>query len=200
MKAIIRFWLAAVCFTSLPLAAHADWQATETVQTYAIAGNTGPELYASIGERGPEIGEGRRTIAHTNFKLLWSRKYEPQPDGSCILTSARPYLTIFYALPKPSQKLSPAVRAKWDIFVGGIRKHEMVHGDHIKDMVKAIEAVSVGLTVADDPNCSKIRTELTQKLSELSQLQRQRGRDFDKVEMTNGGNVHQLILGLVNGE
>jgi predicted secreted Zn-dependent protease len=199
VKANIRFWLAAVCFTSLPLAAHADWQATEKVQTYAISGKTGPDLYASIGERGPEIGGGLRTIAHTNFKLTWSRKYDPQPDGSCTLTSARPNLIITYVLPKPAEKLPADIRANWDIFVEGVRKHELVHGTMTKDMVKAIEAVSVGLSVSNDPDCSKIRTELTTKLSELSQAQRQRSRDFDKVEMTGGGNIHQLILGLVNG-
>ena len=36
-------------------------------------------------------------------------------------------------------------------------------------------------------------------LKALSEEQRARSRDFDKVEMSNGGNVHRLILALVNG-
>ncbi|PSJ59806.1 DUF922 domain-containing Zn-dependent protease [Pseudaminobacter soli (ex Li et al. 2025)] len=199
MKAAIRFWLAVACFASFLPVAHADWQAVEKVQTYVVSGKTGIELYRSIGERGPKAGLVR-AIAHTNFTLTWSRKYEPQPDGSCILASAMPNLTITYTLPKPAEKLPATTRDKWDVFAAGVRKHEMVHGDFIKDLVKSIEAVSVGLTVPDDPKCSKIRTELTQKLSELSLAQRQRSRDFDKMEMADGGNIHRLILGLVNGE
>jgi predicted secreted Zn-dependent protease len=199
VKVAVRFWLAVACFASFPQFAHADWQATEKVQSYSISGKSGIELYRSIGERGPKAGLVR-AIAHTNFTLTWSRKYEPQPDGSCVLTAARPNLTITYTLPKPAEKLTPAVREKWDVFAAGVRKHELVHGDLIKDLVKAIEAASVGLTVADDPRCSKIRTELTLKLSELSLAQRQRSSDFDKAEMANGGNIHQLILALVNVE
>ncbi|NEK55338.1 DUF922 domain-containing protein, partial [Rhizobium leguminosarum] len=41
--------------------------------------------------------------------------------------------------------------------------------------------------------------ELTRRLGEISQRQRQRGRDFDKIEMGDGGNIQQLILKLVNG-
>ena len=58
----------------MPGAAAAEWTATETVQPYAIAGKSGASLYASIGERGPQLGGRVRTIAHTNFKLTWTRK------------------------------------------------------------------------------------------------------------------------------
>jgi predicted secreted Zn-dependent protease len=89
LKSGVGHWLLlAACFT-LPVAdARAEWQAVEKVQTYAISGKTGPELYASIGERGPKGGIVR-AIALTNFKLTWSRDYQPQGDA-CILVSARP--------------------------------------------------------------------------------------------------------------
>ncbi|MCY1242224.1 hypothetical protein D9M72_551730 [compost metagenome] len=80
-----------------------------------------------------------------------------------------------------------------------MRKHELVHGDFIKEMVRAIEGATLGLTVPNDPKCRKIRTEMTKRLGALSQAQRQRSRDFDQVELTDGGNIHQLILRLVNG-
>ncbi|RVI00900.1 DUF922 domain-containing protein, partial [Sinorhizobium meliloti] len=76
---------------------------------------------------------------------------------------------------------------------------ELVHGDFIKEMVSAIEAATVGLTVADDPQCRKIKSEMTKRLGEISRAQRQKSRDFDKAELSDGGNVHQLILNLVNG-
>lgn len=182
----------------MPAVARADWQAIEKTETYSITGTSGAELYASIGERGPKVGGMVRAIAHTNFKLTWSRKYEPQGDA-CSLVSARPKLIITYTLPKPAKPLPSATQRNWETFITGVRKHELVHGDIIKRMVKEIEAVSVGLSVPNDPDCRKIRTELTKRLSELSQAQRQRSRDFDKVELSNGGNIHQLILALVNG-
>jgi predicted secreted Zn-dependent protease len=180
------------------MAARAEWQAVERVETYSIAGQSGPELYASIGERGPKAGGETRAIAHTNFKLTWTRKYQPQGDA-CVLVSARPKLIITYTLPKPAERLPSPIRADWETFIAGVRDHERVHGVFIKDMVKAIEAVSVGMTMPDDPDCRKIRVELTKRLSGLSLAQRQRSRDFDHAELNQGGNIHQLILRLVNG-
>ncbi|WP_455274774.1 DUF922 domain-containing Zn-dependent protease [Rhizobium herbae] len=198
MKTVLSFCLLLGSVASLPGVAHADWQAVENVQTYSITGKTGAELYASIGERGPKVGNGGRAIAFTNFKLTWSRKYEPQ-GGGCVLVSARPKLIITYVLPKPAERLPASVAKSWETFISGVRQHELVHGDLIKDMVKKIEAVSVGLSVPEDPKCQKIRADLTVRLGELSRAQRQQSRDFDRVELSNGGNIHQLVLALING-
>ncbi|WP_370631922.1 DUF922 domain-containing Zn-dependent protease [Phyllobacterium lublinensis] len=181
-----------------PAIARAEWQAIEKVEPYAIAGKSGAALYASIGEKGPKVGGMVRAIAHTNFKLTWTRKYETQGDA-CTLVSARPKLIITYTLPKPAEQLPDAAQKNWDRFIAGVRSHELVHGDMIKDLVKAIEATTVGLSVPNDPKCQKIRAEMTKRLSALSLEQRQKSRDFDKAEMSQGGNVHQLILALVNG-
>jgi predicted secreted Zn-dependent protease len=190
--------LLAAALSVAPFAALADWKPVEKEAPYAISGATGPDLYASIGERGPKAGIGR-AIAFTDFKLTWSRDYQPQPDGACTLVSARPKLIVTYALPKPSQKLSEPVATNWKTFIDGVRKHELVHGEMIVAMVKEIEAFTVGLSVPDDPNCKKIRKRITERLAEISQTQRQKSRDFDRVELNEGGNVHQLILALVNG-
>lgn len=175
----------------------ADWQAIEKVEPYSISGQSGGALYASIGQNGPKIGKNIRTIAHTNFTLTWSRQYKTD-DGNCTIVSAKPKLTITYTLPKPAQKLLPEVAQKWNIFLSGIEQHEHIHGDYIKDMVRKIETATVGMSVANDPKCSKFKTALNDKLSEIFQEQRQRGRDFDRSDMAQGGNIHQLILGLVN--
>ena len=193
-----RSCLLAACLATLPAAAHADWKPVAKDVPYAISGKTGPDLYASIGERGPKAGIGR-AIAFTNFKLTWQRDYRPQPDGACTLVSARPKLIISYNLPKPSEKLPEPVATNWKTFIDGVRKHELVHGEMIVAMVKEIETFTVGLSVPDDPNCKKIRTRITERLAQISQAQRQKSRDFDKVELSDGGNVHQLILNLVNG-
>lgn len=179
------------------LPARAEWRPVEQVETYAISGRSGRELYASIGQRGPKLGV-TRAIAHTTFKLTWSRKYEPR-GNACVLAQAKPKLIITYTLPKPSGELPAAVRRSWETFINGVAAHERVHGDDIEAMVREIEAQSVGLTVEGDPGCKKIRTELTGRLAALSQAQRQKSRDFDRVEMSQGGNIHRLILALLNG-
>ncbi|WP_184450265.1 DUF922 domain-containing protein [Rhizobium sp. BK538] len=192
---LVRCLLAA--WVLQPFAAKAEWQPVEQVQTYAVTGSSGAALYDSIGEHAPELG-GSRAVAHTTFKLTWTRKYERRGDA-CVLAVARPKLIITYTLPKPTTKLPMATQASWATFVAGIETHERVHGDYIKEMVRDIEAMSVGLSADDDPDCRKIRVELTKRLGELSALQRQRGRDFDKAEMSEGGNIRRLILQLVNG-
>jgi len=186
--------LAGLIFSGSAMAA--DWQAVERVEPYAVEGTSGLEIYRSIGERGPKLGASR-VIAHTGFKLTWTRKYERQGDA-CTITVNRPKLIITYTLPKLKTKLSGPLKDRWERFSAGVAAHERVHGDFIREMVEQIEAASVGMSVADDPQCRKIRTRLQAKLGELSDAQRARSRDFDKVEMSDGGNVHQLILQLVD--
>jgi predicted secreted Zn-dependent protease len=185
-------------FLTAPVAAQADWKPAEKEAPYAITGTTGPELYASIGERGPKAGIGR-AIAFTDFKLTWTRDYRPQADGACTLASARPKLVLTYALPRPAGKLAEPVATNWKTFIDGVRRHERMHGEMIVAMVKEIEAFSVGLSAPDDPNCKKIRARLQERLAQISQAQRQKSRDFDRVELSDGGNVHQLILTVFKG-
>ena len=143
-------------------------------------------------------GNERRVIAHTNFKLTWQRDYRPQ-GGACVLKTARPKLIITYTLPRPAGKLAPAVQARWDAFAAGLAAHEKVHGAGIVEMVDKIVAFSNGLTVENDPGCTKIRGELTQYLDQLSKTQRQASRDFDKVEFGPGGNLQKLIAAFLIG-
>jgi predicted secreted Zn-dependent protease len=181
---------------SLATAAAAEgWQAVERVVPYSVEGSDGLELYRSIGERGPKLGVAR-VIAHTGFKLTWTRKYERQ-DDACVITVNKPKLVITYTLPKLKGTLAEPLKSRWQTFVTGVTAHEKIHGDFIKDMVKEIEAISVGMREENDPECRKIRPKLQARLGELSQAQRARSREFDRVEMNDGGNVHQLILQLV---
>ncbi|WP_372339803.1 DUF922 domain-containing Zn-dependent protease [Rhizobium sp. AN73] len=187
-----------ILLSALPLSAQtAGWKPAEQIKTYAITGDTGGALYQSIGERGPTAGV--QAIAHTTFKLTWRRDYRPQPDGACVLATAKPNLTIIYTWPKAPAKLPPAVAASWKSFISGVETHERVHGEHILDMVRKIEAFSTGLRAENDPKCQQVRVVLQQRLGELSNEQRQRGRDFDRDELSPGGRVHQLILALANG-
>lgn len=198
MNAALRAATCALAFAIVPGAALADWKPVEQVEHYNVSGRTGIDLYRSIGENGPNVGVGR-VIAYTDFKLLWSRDYQNRSDGSCVLASARPSLTITYRLPKAIGEMPDSTRRLWQAFSDGVVAHEKVHGEFIVDLVKAIEATSVGLTAPNDPDCNKVRAELQSRLGPLSQQQRARSRDYDAVEMRDGGNVHRLVLALVNG-
>ena len=186
-------------FTLVSALAEDNWKAVELVKTYAITGKTGPALYESIGERGPKIGGGKtRVIAHTSYVLTWDRQFD-HSNNACTILSATPKLKITYTLPKPSQKLGPVVREHWQTFFEGIRRHELVHGDHAKDMTREIVRRTVGLSVPNDPKCQKMRKVLIREITDMVNVQRAQGRAFDKIEMGNGGNVQQLVLALVNG-
>lgn len=191
------FSAALFLFTAaLPVNAQ-DWQPREQIKFYAVTGTTGPELYASIGERGPLIGK-TRTIALTNWELKWRRDF--RPDGSaCVLKSAIPFLTISYSLPKPSAKLSSSAAVHWKSFSDGIAAHEKVHGSDIIAMVDEIIAATVGLREENDPGCKAIRAQVLQRVTAANDAYKAKSRAFDSLEMTEGGNVHRLILGLVNG-
>ncbi|MFD1198849.1 DUF922 domain-containing Zn-dependent protease [Brucella gallinifaecis] len=175
-----------------------NWKAVEIIKPYTISGRTGAELYQSIGQKGPRIGIGR-VIAHTSYVLTWDRKFN-HTNNACTIVSAKPKLKITYTLPKPSQKLSPPVKEKWERFYDGIYKHELVHGDTAKEMTREIVRTTVGLSILNDPKCQKMRRELINRINALVAVQRRQGRDFDQIEMGRGGNVEQLVLSLVNGE
>lgn len=176
----------------------ADWQPKEQVKSYAISGTTPIELYESIGGNGPVIGGGRRTIAVTSWDLKWRRDY--QPDGSaCVLKSALPFLTITYTLPKPSAKLTGAAVAGWKRFSDGIAAHEKVHGQDIIAMTEQIITETVGLRIENDAACKLIRAEVLRRVQAAADDYKAKARAFDSIEMSDGGNVHRLILGLVNG-
>jgi len=187
----------ASAFPPAPVPPAEPWQPVEQVKNYAVSGTSSMALYRSIGDNAPSAGVGP-AIAHTGFKLTWTRDYRPQPDGSCMLAVAKPKLTITYTLPKATGNLPPVVKAKWQRFITGVEKHERVHGDQIVDMVRGIAAFSLGLTTPDDPQCQKVRRTLQARLKEFSDERVRQSREFDQVELTEGGAVHQLILALVN--
>lgn len=175
-----------------------SWKATEEIKPYSISGTSGFELYRSIGERGPQIAGKRRVIAHTSYVLTWDRKFD-HSGNACTIISARPKLKITYTLPKPSKRLSPDIQKNWDTFYKGVYQHELEHGEIAKEMTRDIVQTTMGLSVPNDPKCSKMRKELIKIITDYVKIQRERGQAFDRAEMGSGGNVEQLVLSLVNG-
>lgn len=181
--------------TAMPAAAQ-EWQPTEKIEHYKVNGTSPMALYQSIGERGPKLSLGR-VIAHTTFKLTWQRDYQQQGQA-CVLASAKPKLIITYTLPKPAQTLSPDVAAKWQTFYDGIVTHEKLHGQFMKDLTQQIQDVSIGLRDENDPGCKKVRAALQAQLKPISDAHVARHSEYDQVEMSPGGAVHQLILTFLN--
>lgn len=161
-------------------------------KTYAISGSSGIELYESIGRNGP-----KGSIAETRFNLKWLRLFDEE-GGDCRLVRFRPQLTITLVLPKPSGKLPSWLQRKWDPFIAGVIKHEEEHVRMIKAMVAATEASVAGAKVIDDPNCAKVKKEVSRRIDEAIAGYKAMSREFDRVELSDGGNVHRLILALVN--
>ncbi len=183
-------------FPPAPLPPPTPWKPVERTVTYPVHGSSGIALYQSIGSQGPAAGV--QAIAQTGFALTWTRDYQRQDDGSCILAVARPKLIITYTIPKAANRLAPALEAKWQHFINGVKKHEQVHADQIIDMVRAIEAFSIGLKAENDPGCQKVRARLQAQLKVFSDARVSQSRAYDKLELAEGGAVHQLILALVN--
>ena len=194
-KALILSACIAV-FLALPAEAQ-EWKPRFVVKYYPVSGAAGPDLYTAIGEKGPLIGTVR-TIAHTNWDLKWRRDY--QADGTaCVLKSALPFLTIITTLPKPAAKLSGSAARLWKTFSDGITAHEKVHGQDIVAMTQEIIAATVGLRQENDAACKAIRAEVLARVTAANEAYKAKSRAFDLAEMSDGGNVHQLILALVNG-
>ena len=195
MTRALIFGVSALLLFTLP--AHADVRAKEVVKTYSISGKTGLELYQSIGARGPRLRGGLSSaIALTEFDLKWGRDYK-RDGNDCVLAVVRPFLTITYTLPKPKGKLPPKLAERWRVFIAGIRDHEKVHGQYVAEMAQEIYDTTLGFRQKNDPNCKKIRSGIQAPLKAAFARYKARNSSFEQAEMASGGNIHQLILELV---
>ncbi|MEM6460992.1 MAG: DUF922 domain-containing protein [Pseudomonadota bacterium] len=198
LSAAVAFALAFLVAAAAPVRA-AEVRANEVEKHYSISGTTGFELYESIGARGPLIRDGAsRAVAITEFDLKWGRDYV-RDGNDCVLAAARSFLTITYTYPKPAQTLPPDVAARWRVFIEGIRVHEAVHGRYVLEMAQQIYDTTVGFRQKNDPGCKTIRSAIQTPLKAAFDRYKARNRAFEEAEMRDGGNVHRLILQLVNG-
>ena len=166
-------------------------------KTYAVSGATGIALYESMGSNGPVLrGGASSAIAKTDFDLKWGRDYV-RDGNDCVLQAARSFLTITYTLPKPSQRLSADVAARWRVFIDGIRAHEAVHGQYVAEMAQEIYDTTVGFRQENDPGCKAIRLAIQTPLKQAYARYKARNRAFEEAEMARNGPIHHLILDLI---
>ena len=172
---------------------------SERTTTYAINGVTGMSLYKSMSARGPRHGFLSRAIAQTSYKIEWDADVHAR-GRACSVVSARPTLSITYAYPQPSQKLSPKVQRAWNRFMAGVRKHEQMHGRLAKDMTAAAARAVKGLRIANDPSCRRVRQEVKKRAEKIYQTYEARQEKFDRDEHRDGGNIDRLILALIKAK
>jgi predicted secreted Zn-dependent protease len=189
-----RIFAAACILPGISLGAQAAEAVAVTEKHFAISGSTGTELYASIGRNGPN-----NAIAYTSYALKWSRRHLVPEGGVCRLAATRPTVTITYTYPKPKGKLPPATQKLWNTFMAGVREHEEVHGRMIREMLSELRASIADIAIADDANCRKAKREMTRRVEEATRAHKERSRAFDRVELSDGGTVHGLVMALVNG-
>lgn len=191
------------CLLSLALisstgqAVASGWPPTERVVTYAISGADGRALYDQIGRKGPRVGVGQRpVIAHTTFDLKWGRDYRKDGAG-CRMSRVQPFLSITYTLPD-ARGLSGGLSRKWQTFIAGIDRHERQHGAYARMLAEEILAQTKDLTTdSDNANCDGLRQAVQREVADAFGRYKSRNADFERTEMSSGGNVQQLIIGLV---
>jgi predicted secreted Zn-dependent protease len=189
----IAGFCAAVLATSFPPVVQAAEAFVVKEKHYEISGSTGIELYESVGRNSPA-----KAIAHTYYTIQWFKSYD-RKNGSCRMTKARPEVVITYLYPKPG-KLPPDLRRRWDTFIAGVRVHEEVHGRMIREMTEQSRVKLTGIEFAGDANCAKVKREAHRLFAEATEAYKANSREFDRVEQRDGGNVHRLVLALVNGD
>jgi hypothetical protein len=118
-------------------------------------------------------------------------------DGGCRSTSGRPTLNITYAYPMPPESISPALRARWNRFMVGVRRHEEMHGKIARRMVDEAYRSIRGLRIAGDPTCQKTKRELRRRTQAVYARYEARQEQFDRIEHRDGGKIDRLIMALV---
>lgn len=185
-RANLAIWLTSALLIWAPsLSAAAE--PVEKVMTYTITGETPLELYRSIGSSGPN-----GAIAQTQYKLTWQRLFDER-GGDCYLVHARPKLTITYLYPKPASALTGEAKRRWDVFIAGVKRHEVQHGVMIREMTKDTQASFAGLMAKNDPTCRKIKAKVTSLINAAADTHKANSRRFDEAELGPGGPVHGLV-------
>ncbi len=123
---------------ALSSAAHALPKVSEKVVYYEIAGQTGRDLYAEMGRKGPRHGFMAKAIAQTQFKHQVLGKMVNE-GGTCRSKGGGFALQITYVYPKPKSRLSGELGRRWQAFQSDNFRHEKVHGRIAKQMATKLD-------------------------------------------------------------
>lgn len=187
--------LSVLCLAAA-LPARAEVKASVKVGSYPVAGQTGEALIASMDRNGPRHGFMTRAIAQTRYEVSW--RLDWRITGKvCRLKAAHADLAIDYSYPKLSSPVSPALARRWNAFLAGVRKHEQTHGRYARDMVNTAYRKVNGVTVANDPACSRAKRQVEKIVADTYAAYEARQLAFDQREHSTGGTVDRLITALL---
>jgi predicted secreted Zn-dependent protease len=161
-------------------------------KTYSITGKTGEALLAAMDRRGPKHGLLTRAIAQTKYSVDWTIEWSKN-DGVCKVANAEAKLRITYTYPKVDGAVSKALTRQWKRFMGGVRKHEEMHGAIAREMVTKAQRAVAGLSLRGDPTCRKSRMEVKRRVNALYAQYEKKQITFDAREHKEGGHVDGLV-------
>lgn len=175
-----------------PSAASAGVNAVINTQTYDISGTTGDALVAAMNRKGPRHGFMARAIAQTRYTKDWDFDFV-KTKGSCRIRHANGTLNLTFAYPRVVSVLPSPLEKRWKRFIAGVTAHEETHGRIARAMMDATETSLTGLTVADDPQCSKTRREANRRIKAIYDAYEDKQNAFDAREHQEGGHVEYLV-------
>lgn len=177
------------CFSST---ASAGVKVIVVTQTYDVTGTSGEALVASMDRNGPRHGFMARAIAQTNYTKTWDFDFT-KAKGACSIKQANGTLNLNFVYPRIASPISPALEKHWKRFLDGVTAHEETHGRIAREMMAATDKSLTGLTVPDDPQCSRTRREAKRRIDAIYDEYEDKQNAFDAREHREGGHVEYLL-------
>ncbi|HWK65486.1 MAG TPA: DUF922 domain-containing protein [Rhizobiaceae bacterium] len=195
MQFFTKACIVAVCvlFTG---SATAEVKVSVQRKNYDITGTNGAALLDAMDKRGPKHGFLTRAIAQTGYTVGWEIEWA-MANGTCRVKDATAELAVTYTFPRVVSRLPPELNRRWSRFMDGVRKHEETHGKLARQMVRAAEREVSGMSMRNDPDCTKSRSAVKQKLAAIYADYEARQVQFDSKEHREGGRVEGLVDALL---
>lgn len=195
MQFFTKAWIAAVCVLFAG-SASAEVKVSVKRKNYDISGSNGAALLEAMDRRGPKHGFLTRAIAQTGYTVGWEIEWA-MANGTCSVKNATAELAITYTFPRVANRLPPDLDRRWSRFMKGVRKHEETHGTLARQMVRAAERAVAGMSIRNDPDCSKSRRAVKRKVAAIYADYEARQVQFDGKEHRDGGRVEGLVDALL---
>lgn len=176
--------LAAVhCGGGQPFGAAVDSSGLDAVNVderfYNINGNSVEELRARMEAAGPAGPDGRMF-----GRCVWRVRasfagYPRKPDGLCVVTQVPARLDATITLPRwTGYDSAPAeLRARWDAFYAGLKRHEHNHLNH--GLAAAVETRRRIRELSAKYDCQEFSRRAQAILNEVPAAYAQKDREYD---------------------
>ena len=93
---------------------------------YSAEHRAGTTLLATLNHHSPIRQNSQIFHAYTGWNIQWNFRWWEERDGRCRITSNQTRLQVEITLPRLVSS-DPAVRRRFDRYLGALRAHEMEH-------------------------------------------------------------------------